>query len=668
MGLTEPVSEIAQALYGYGQGHQLLASSMSLPSQPARQLRSMTDMAFDGEAECYLTALPLPDLGRYALVRTWPAPESPRRGSVWSHALLIDLVAFSSLDELQSLTSLFRRPSNAEPDELSHYEHDLSLSRVEPARSTSPADGKLDELLWAIYGQPEAAVIRAEHPDQLEALLLGIWQQQWPRLRRAFAFRTRYRVSTRPSPFDVQIVERLERDQRQLALPDERPDWLVRLRKSFSSPDDPLPDFLRRFGTESPDGRRDLPTLVNTVELIEGGASQPVVRLVGTSFPARGQMLLLKRYLLGAAERSDTLWRVPEDERLELLLHADPISAFDPESLGVEHRFDDLWTRHRKQARELLAGVEFSPAENEPVRASLLRAATRHAAPDDLAAVSEANPEVAIAIVKQRSELLAEPKLWQGDPALVDFLLDLLSEAERDTREKLLFGLLSVWSTGAAARLIEREPDLWWQALRWTASSTLAPDEAGALLDALLRPVGAGAIGAMPSFRDSPRILVVLATRVAPSLGLWRQVSAERWLELADRWITLDERWTQLRMLVVLLAAAKSARKDAVRRGLWRTAFPPLHQALVKEELQGADLDTLAGLLPKPGGIEEWDYAGRLRAALAIEIRRGSWPPDETTKVLAAAQPYQEALVKALAAGKKKKKSWLRELAEAILP
>jgi hypothetical protein len=662
------VGEIAQALYGYGQGHQLLASSISLPSQSARQLRAVTDMAFDGEAESYLTALPMPDLGRYALIRTWPAPESRRRGSVWSHALLIDLVAFSSLDDLTSLTSLFRRPSSAEPVELAHYERDLSLHSAKPARADSASNGKLDEMLWVIYGQSEAPVVRAERPDQTEALLLAIWQQQWPRLRRAFAFRTRYRVSTQASPFDVQIVERLERDQRPPSLPEERPDWLVRLGQAFSSPDDQLSDFLRRFGTESPDGRRDLPTLVETFQLIERDACPPLIRLVGSSFPQPGQMPSLKRYLLGAPEQPDKLWRVAEDGRLKLLLHAKPVSAFDLEDLAVEQRFDELWKRHRKHARELLAGVEFSRTENASVRASLLRTAAYHAAADDLAAVSEANPEAAIAIVKERGELLSEPTLWQGDPALVDFLLDLLAEAERDTREEVLRGLLAAQSADAAARLIEREPDLWWQALSWTASSKLPPDQAGALLDVLLSPVGAGAIGAMPPFRTSPRVLVVLATCVAPSLGLWRQVDAARWLELSHRWKKLDQRWTQLRMLVVLLAAAKSARKDAVRRGLWSVAFPPLHQALVKEELRGPDLDTLAGLLPKPAGIEEWDHAGRLRAALAIEIRRGSWPQDEIAEVLAAAQPYDEALVKALAAGKKKKKSWLRELAEAILP
>lgn len=668
MALTEAVGEVAQALYGYGHGHQLLAGSLTLPAQPARQLRAVTDMAFDGQAETYLTAMPLPEIGRYALIRSWPAPESPRRGSVWSHALLVDLVAFSALEDPTVLVSLFRRPASNEPEELAQYERNLSLSKVRSVPSLSASGRRLDELLWAVYGDSGPGVVRVERPDEAEAMLLAIWRHQWPRLRRAFSFRTRYRVSSHSDAFDIQLVERLERDQQPSTAPEPRPEWVGRLRKTVFAPDDELSRFLRRFGPESPDGRRDLRVLVEVAALIVDGSASAVVRLVGSSFAGGDQMPMLKHYLLGRPESSDRRWAAPEEERLKLLLHAKPDAAFDLEGLKVEARFDALWKRRRRQARDLLSAVEFSRSENGAVRDALLGAAAFHARPADLAAVSESNPEAAIAIVKQRIEMLVEPTLWQGDPALVDFLLDLLGETDRETREEILAALVAEETVDAAARLIEREPDLWWSALEWVAAAGKPADQAAELLDRLLSSVGAGAIGAMPELKRRTKVLEVLATCVSPSLGLWRQVKPEEWLELAPRWKKLGNRWAQLRMLVVLLAAAKSAGKDVVRRGLWGAAFPPLHDALVDEELKGPDLDTLVGLLPRPAGIEEWDHAGRLRAALAIEIRRGSWPQDEIAEVVRAAEPYQEALLKALAAGKKKKRSWLRELAEAILP
>jgi hypothetical protein len=334
----------------------------------------------------------------------------------------------------------------------------------------------------------------------------------------------------------------------------------------------------------------------------------------------------------------------------------------------VEHHLDAQWASHRRDARELLARVDFSRSENPAVRAAVLEAAIRDAQPADLAAISEANPEVAIAVVIERSDLLGEPSLWQGDPALVDYLLDLLADADKERREEILLRQLQAGAYDAAGRLIEHEPELWWQALRWAAGSDQPRNVLAGRLDGLLASIGAGAIGAMPDFERSAGLLETLAACVPPSLGLWRQVDAEEWLAIASGWKKLPDRWMQLRVLVVLLAAAKSTRRQPVRRGLWRNSFPPLHAALIGEELNGSDLETLVGLLPRPSGIEERDYAGRLRAALAMEIRKGAWPQEEVAEVVHAAEPYQEALLKALAAGRKKKKSWLRELADSILP
>jgi hypothetical protein len=50
-----------------------------------------------------------------------------------------------------------------------------------------------------------------------------------------------------------------------------------------------------------------------------------------------------------------------------------------------------------------------------------------------------------------------------------------------------------------------------------------------------------------------------------------------------------------------------------------------------------------------------------------MEIRRGSWPRHDVEKILLGAAPFETAPLNALAAGNKKK-SWLRELAEHVLP
>ena len=47
----------------------------------------------------YLTGFPLGEEGAYALIRTWPAPEVERPGSVWSHVLLIDFSELARVTE-----------------------------------------------------------------------------------------------------------------------------------------------------------------------------------------------------------------------------------------------------------------------------------------------------------------------------------------------------------------------------------------------------------------------------------------------------------------------------------------------------------------------------------------------------------------------------------------
>ena len=60
----------------------------------------------------YLTGYPVPD-GRYAFARTWPAWDAPRPNCVWTHTLLIDFEDIASIDNVDGLVSMFKRPDAA---------------------------------------------------------------------------------------------------------------------------------------------------------------------------------------------------------------------------------------------------------------------------------------------------------------------------------------------------------------------------------------------------------------------------------------------------------------------------------------------------------------------------------------------------------------------------
>src|SRR4051812_34320413 len=85
-------AKLNQCLFGYDDGHRKIASSIRLPDEVETQLLLLTDMApglNSGEIEPYWTGTPVPALKSYALIKTWPAPEMPRPGCVWSHVLLL---------------------------------------------------------------------------------------------------------------------------------------------------------------------------------------------------------------------------------------------------------------------------------------------------------------------------------------------------------------------------------------------------------------------------------------------------------------------------------------------------------------------------------------------------------------------------------------------------
>ena len=124
--------------------------------------------------------------------------------SVWSHVLLIDHVDLAAVDRLSWLLGLFRRPGPSAHHD--RYETPL-IGGSQPAEPR-PLHGPvhLATLAGAVYGRTEDAVVQLERSSDLEAALMALWEQQWPRLRRSFSFRTRHRATGSKSVrFDLQV-------------------------------------------------------------------------------------------------------------------------------------------------------------------------------------------------------------------------------------------------------------------------------------------------------------------------------------------------------------------------------------------------------------------------------------------------------------------------------
>lgn len=207
--------KVQQTLHGYAEGHRMLAGSVSLSAKDMRTLLTMSDISGPGariDPSGYLTGYPLAESGVYALARTWAAPEMPRPGCVWTHTLLIDFADLATLASLAELDVLFRRP---ELPTYGNYNKPLGVGNAPVARALTADDLKWSrKLLSALYGKPGERVIAARPVEvDVDSVVLAIWGQQWPRLRRGFRFCTLVAAdrSYEGNVFDLQLLHATDR-------------------------------------------------------------------------------------------------------------------------------------------------------------------------------------------------------------------------------------------------------------------------------------------------------------------------------------------------------------------------------------------------------------------------------------------------------------------------
>lgn len=103
---------IEQILHGYKDGHELLASSISLSAKDARYMRIQSDISGNLSLEdCYIKGYPLLEEKFYVIATTWYAPEMKRPGCVWTHSLLIPFESLFKIHDFKYIIrNLFVRP------------------------------------------------------------------------------------------------------------------------------------------------------------------------------------------------------------------------------------------------------------------------------------------------------------------------------------------------------------------------------------------------------------------------------------------------------------------------------------------------------------------------------------------------------------------------------
>lgn len=175
--------KIEQQLYGYRDGHRLLASSIDLDETLVWELVRATDRPSVSETELQegITFGFAVSQDFYALCRTWIAKEVSRPGAVWTHVLLLP-------------------PSLDPPSQYFHFLHDVATPRPESFRmpigsAAPPRRGQTNrlsyeaaQLLLLLAAKPQSGLRVISELSPIQVFLNA--QEQWRNVLAGRAFST----------------------------------------------------------------------------------------------------------------------------------------------------------------------------------------------------------------------------------------------------------------------------------------------------------------------------------------------------------------------------------------------------------------------------------------------------------------------------------------------
>lgn len=424
---------VRQALHGYVDGHRELWCSAQLKPRDSKSVLMYSDISSSGlqiGEGGYLTGYPLPDSGLYAVARTWPAPEMQRPGAVWTHTLFIEFSDVARIRDATSLLSLFRRPAglqSAKADSGRDEALELCASDAPPLSFVTSSDEIwCRQVLLALYGSPESKVVAlcdSENLRRAELIVLALWSQQWPRLRRAFRFCT-LTSSDRSEPkstFDLQVALESERGLRSkfpsaifsqdIAVTDA--EWLDHLLLDIEQPQaSRLRAFLQKAGADQTAGRRAFVPLARLEAILghstsgsgEWGEAIAIVQEMSALEPSKVTQLVV-RAAVGNASWLDAAG-------MEFVLGN--LSLIEPEQLIANSRSLGLAVWHLSPLRLAQMWDSMEPGSRVVAAAGLAAVG-----PSELLSGLPQVGDFAEIVFRERPDLLASKEIWAAEAPLV---------------------------------------------------------------------------------------------------------------------------------------------------------------------------------------------------------------------------------------------------------
>ncbi len=611
--------EIHQGLFGYQDGHRLLASSLQLDDESAATVLTLSDLATaSGEVGSgYWTGVPLTQSKCYALIRTWLAPEMPRPGCAWSHVLYIKFSDMGRIPDLGAVGRLTRYP--AWPLALVGYQSplDFEVQGHESASEQLFTRVLALQVLRRIYlggVTNRQDVSRAS----LEAVTFEIWSQQWPRLRRSFSFRTTGQGFYPRSVGDL-TTERVESElPAQTAGELDPRGWeAAAIEDLFDTHGGEFRQFVWRYGSDVRQGRDRFVFLAGMfVAMRSKTLVGPEVRALldrlsrELSDPADGK--LLKQHIMAAGQARFSL--VPPCDGLEILefySRSGKASGLPAPDEGLLETLGNDWP---VGSDRLLRVTSALLDEKEPFGDQLARRIARVAKAGSLLSDGAGYPNVLRIAVSEEPSLLDDKAIGSLEPSLIGELLQSVPDGD-DLGHRMVDRLFGINDAEIAQIMARKAPD--------------------AVLRRLISDLSAAARGAS-EVKGSAWLAAGrrVAAAVDPSTALDRVAKLSElaaWCWLFDYSTTVGRRlpistWAAAfsrstndvgnseKISVYAYAfILASVRPERGCETLLELTFAPLHHAILRNALTPRARALLESYLPPLAWWKNWDMGVRLK-------------------------------------------------------
>jgi hypothetical protein len=652
--------ELHQALHGYGDGHQLLSSSLEVTREQQWQMLVMSDLSgpsFRPGFENYLTGYPLVGGGFYCFARTWYAEELPRPGCVWTHTIIIPDTDLAHIHDFRSLLLKFRRPYGY--GDFDRYGIPIAFG-AENLREYKVDKTVIPALLGALYTSPPRPVVLTSDNSRLyEELAVAVLNQQWPRLRRSFSFCTGA-LAIRDTSFDLAVAPpdavRYESDTQKTTILSPSAsssvtklvaeDWIRVAVEDLMTFDrqTPLRRFLWKFGPDYNDGRAIFRALCEIYLAASSNADSAEQALSASAhfFPDSDSSTRLKAEFFGQGGYYSAMSGGELSVLRALVTH--------PAANSVPEQIADITTRAQR-----LCSSDTEGSTRLALMASNIggRRAGRflEGFAAGIASKSEVLSKLSLSLVfellKKRPTLAASSQIWERSTeeqlAIASFLSSLPSNSGLGSSITTAVLKAGGWSSLATVVAHFRHEAVY-AVLQWIDE---IPERIVSLPSSVLfalsehRQAVLEAVAAKPLGVHS---LLVLTSFLDPRSEEVRALGTNPWLSLINSAIVLDTWDLETRSKAFLLSLGLSLR-NANEVLLVHEGFSAVYEAARRNTLSEGVWDYVEPYLP--WYLITWDRCARLIRGVVQAFLARDWPVSEFIATFKTEEQFRRALEEA---------------------